>query len=152
MFSSPPDLEKKRKKKKENHLGKINAAEQIWGKEYYFFVHPTVPLQKRCLVQKFQQINNKSVSSFPASYAYLIQVVVGVIFHLQQVVVYILDKLHPYNPWHECLYLLQQLLFQRSLAHRSRHPPLLMEMTHTSDELKQKYHAQLQTPALMHWV
>lgn len=81
-------------------------------------------------------INNKSVSSFPPSFAYLIQVVVGVIFHLQQVFFYILDKLHLHNPWHGCLYLLQQLLFQSSLAHRSRRPPLLMEVTHTSDELK----------------
>lgn len=89
---------------------------------------------------------------FPPSHAYLTQVAVGVIFHLQQVVVYILAKLPPYNPWHGCLYLLRQLLFQRSLAHRSRHPPLWMEMTHTSDELKQKYHAQLQTPAFVHWV
>lgn len=118
---------RKKKKKKENHLGKINAAEQVWGKEHCFLVHPTVPPQKRCLVWKFQQINNKSVSSFPLIICLSYSGGEGVIFHLQQVVVYIVDKLHPYNPWHACLCLLQQLL----LAHGSRHPPLLMEMTHT---------------------
>lgn len=95
---------------------------------------------------KFQQISNKSLSSFPPSYAYLIQVAGGVIFHLQQVVVYILDKLRPSSPWRGCLYLPQQLLLQRSLAHSSRHPPLDGNDSHGGWAGSTR-HAQLQTPA-----
>lgn len=132
MFSSPPDLAKKGKSLRQNKCCWAGLGQGV-----------LFPCASYCFIAEEMfgskvpmYINNKSVSSFPPSFAYLIQVVVGVIFHLQQVFFYILDKLHPYNPWHGCLYLLQQLLFQSSLAHRSRHPPLLMEVTHTSDELK----------------
>lgn len=112
-----------------------------------------VPLQKRCLVLKFQQISNKSLPSLPPSHAYLIQVAGGVIFHLQQVVVYILDKLRPYHAWHGCLYLLQQLLFRRPLARAQTETPSSFDGNDSCGGWAgAARRAQLQTPAVRRWL